>query len=31
MNTKLAYWPTGGAAAGTMTFTLPAGLALGTY
>ena len=27
----LAYWPTGGAAAGTMTFTLPAGLASGSY
>jgi len=29
--TYVAYWPTGGAAAGTMTFTLPAGLAFGTY
>jgi hypothetical protein len=27
----LAFWPTGGAAAGTMTFTLPAGLASGSY
>ena len=29
--TYVAYWPTGGAAAGTMTFPLPAGLASGTY
>ena len=29
--TYVAYWPTGGAAAGTMTFTLPVGLASGSY